>query len=381
MEAVHRDYTKKGVQFFYVYKALAHPEKDGYVQPFTITERLAHVSEAERTLGTQIPWISDGMDNAFKHAMGNRPNSQFLFDAKGKLIEAWSWSDADKLRASLAKLHGPVDPPTTVDQLNLKVDPRRESKAARGVVPRVESPAGLRALKVAPQNSKAPFYVKLRAEADGDLMKKGTGKLKLGFHLDPIYHVHWNNLAEPMGYSIELPDGVEADKPTALGPKVKVEADLDPREFLVGLAGIDITEPLKVTVRYFACHDTEGWCKPVTQIYLLEWIEDRDAGRPMGGRRGGQGAGRGPRGGGGAGMMDRMDADGDGRLSPSEFSGPAEMFKRIDADGDGFVTAKEVEAMRARRRGGRGGDRGRRDDRGGDGASNRTDAPVPGTPS
>ena len=376
MEAVHRDYSKKGVQFFYVYKALAHPEMDGYVQPFTIAERLQHVKEAQRTLGTEIPWISDGMDNAFKHAMGNRPNSQFLFDAKGKLIQKWSWSDASELRTALAKIHGAVDPPTTVDQLDLKVTPRAKSEAARGVVPRVQSPRGLSVLKVAPQKSKTPFYVKLRAEADSALLKDGTGTLKLGFHLDPLYHVHWNNLADPLRYTIELPDGAEADKATADGPKVEVEADLDPREFLVELSGIDTDKPLEVTVRYFACHDTEGWCNSVTQTYLLEWAVDRDAGRARGGdsrgRSGlaggrGPGAGRGPGGGSRAGMFERMDADGDGKLSASEFPGPKEMFARMDADGDGFVTTKEMEAMRGRGgrgdRGGAGGGDGSEDDR------------------
>ena len=338
------------MQFFYVYKALAHPELDGYVQPFTLAERLRHVKEAELTLGTEIPWICDGMDNALKHAMGNRPNSQFLFDAKGKLIEKWSWSDASELRAALAKIHGAVEPPTTVDQLDLKVTPRPKSEAAKGVVPRVESPPGLRVLKVEPQKSETSFYVKLRAEADGALLDDGAGKLKLGFHLDPLYRVHWNNLAKPLDYKLELPKGAKADKPTAQGPEVEVEADLDPREFLVDLTGIDTDEPLEVTVRYFACHDTEGWCKPVTQTYLINWMEDRDAGRAMGAGRGG--SRRMGRGGPGAGdrsaMFDRMDADKDGKLSASEFPGRKEMFTRMDANGDGFVTREEMQAMRGR---------------------------------
>ncbi len=349
MEAVHRDYSKKGVQFYYVYKALAHPELDGYVQPFTLEERLRHVKAAELTLGTEIPWLCDGMDNAFKHAMGNRPNSQFLFDSKGELIEKWSWSDASELRAALAKIHGPVEPPTTVDQLDLKVTPRPKSEAAKGVVPRVEGPPGLRVLKVEPRKSAPPFYVKLRAEADGGLLDDGAGTLKLGFHLDPLYRVHWNNLAKPLDYELALPKGAEADKPTAEGPKVEVEVDLDPREFLVDLAGIDSAEPLEVTVRYFACHDTEGWCKPVTQTYLIHWVVDRDAGRAMGGGRGGsRRGGHGPGAGGRGAMFERMDADGDGKLSAAEFPGREEMFARLDADGDGFVSREEMQAMRGR---------------------------------
>ena len=58
--------------------------------------------------------------------------------------------------------------------------------------------------------------------------------------------------------------------------------------------------PIELTVRYFACNDDEGWCKPVTQHYVIHWLPDRDAGsprrggsvrggfRPFGGQRGGR---------------------------------------------------------------------------------------------
>ena len=53
METIERDYSPRGVRFFYVYKALAHPELNGYVQPVTLDERLMHVEEAELTLGAR----------------------------------------------------------------------------------------------------------------------------------------------------------------------------------------------------------------------------------------------------------------------------------------------------------------------------------------
>ena len=31
MEAIYQDYAPRGVRFFYIYKALAHPGYDGYV--------------------------------------------------------------------------------------------------------------------------------------------------------------------------------------------------------------------------------------------------------------------------------------------------------------------------------------------------------------
>ena len=46
-----------------------------------------------------------------------------------------------------------------------------------------------------------PSSVKLRAEADAELLKTGTGRFFLGFYPDPIHGVHWNNLTEPMKYS------------------------------------------------------------------------------------------------------------------------------------------------------------------------------------
>jgi hypothetical protein len=35
LEAIERDYSDRGVKFYYIYKALAHPENNGYVTPFT----------------------------------------------------------------------------------------------------------------------------------------------------------------------------------------------------------------------------------------------------------------------------------------------------------------------------------------------------------
>ena len=72
------------MRFVYLYKALAHPELNGYVNPVTLEERLMHVEEAKRTLGSEIPWIADTMTNDLKHAIGDRPNSEYLLDPEGR---------------------------------------------------------------------------------------------------------------------------------------------------------------------------------------------------------------------------------------------------------------------------------------------------------
>ncbi len=304
LETVYRDYSPKGVRFHYVYKALAHPEMNGFIQPFTIEERLAHVQEAKKRLGTAIPWIADSMTNEIKRAFGNRNNSEFLFDADGRLVVARDWSDPEALRWDLEDLVGKVDVITRVQDLDLPGGvgggPR---PAASGVVPRINTPAGLQAIQVTPGKDPAqPHYAKLRVEADRSLFRDGKGQMKLGFHLDPIYGVHWNNLVEPIQWEIRSPDGVRVAPSQGQGPKVDAESDVDPREFLVEVDRCEAVGPLELVVRYFGCNDAEGWCMPVTQNYTIRFEADPDAGRPRsarqgfgGGRRGGRGGGFGPR--------------------------------------------------------------------------------------
>ncbi|MEC9093980.1 MAG: hypothetical protein VX438_14825, partial [Planctomycetota bacterium] len=103
MEAIKKDYSAKGVKFFFIYKALAHPEggTKSYVAPFTIEERLAHIKQAYKELGNTIPWLCDNMNNELKHAMGNRPNSEFIIDPKGNIAVLRDWSQPETLRSDL----------------------------------------------------------------------------------------------------------------------------------------------------------------------------------------------------------------------------------------------------------------------------------------
>lgn len=326
-----------------------------------------HVEEARRVLGSEIGWIADNMANELKHALGNRQNSEYVLDPEGRILRARAWSDPDQLRRDLAEFVGPVENPTEVSDLNMQVMPAPEH-AKTGVVPRIEKPGTYRTLISRPQLAKTdePFYTKLRAEADQDLLRSGEGKLYLAFLLDPLHGVHWNNLAPAMDVELSASEGVRITPAKLQGPKVEEDGDADPREFLVHVKRGDSQEPLGMRFRYFACTDT--WCKPVTQEYLITWEVDRDAGRVRSGRMdfnrtgpgwgpgGRPGRGGGPIGaGGGLGpqrSVERLlarDTDGDNRLTRGEL--PEQMrrnFDRMDRDGDGHLEPSEIEAMMQR---------------------------------
>lgn len=254
-----------------MYKSLAHPEWDGFVTPYTLEERLAQIEQAKRMMPTRFTWLCDSMDNALKHAMGDRPNSEFVIDPDGIIVKSRNWSDPEALRADLAELVGPVEDPTTVDDLDF-VYQAPPKAAAEGVVPRLEKPGRTAGLEFTPEWSKndQPWYAKLRAEADRGLLMEGDGKLYLGFRLDPIYGVHWNNIeGDAIRVKLEAPEGVRLSETYLEGPEVTAPADIDPREFLVDVEGAAPGTEIGMTVSYFACSEEEGWCKPIEQKYTI----------------------------------------------------------------------------------------------------------------
>lgn len=278
------------MKFYYIYKALAHPENNGYVAPFSLKERLMHVKEAKQKLGTRFQWLCDTMDNDLKHAFGDRPNSEFVVNPQGKIVVARRWSNPAALREDLERLVGPVPRPTRISQLDLP-QIERPKTAVKGVVPRVPLPGSMMPVKVRPLESNATYYVKLRAEIQPDYFREGTGKLYLGFFLNPLHKVHWNNRAAPVTYEITDMQGIEVADTQGKGPDVKADADADPREFLVEVsdhvsAGNGPPE-FRITVRYFACDDAETFCKPVSQEYVVSLVRDADGGsrRTTGSRR------------------------------------------------------------------------------------------------
>jgi hypothetical protein len=350
LEAIYHDYKPKGVNFYYLYKALAHPELSGYVKPFSLEERLMHVKEAQRTLGSKFTWLCDGMENEVKRTLGNAPNSEFIIDPDGKIAGMRTWSNPEQLRNDLEKLVGPVANPTNPADLDMFTLPAPEV-AAKGVVPRVEVTERLVPVIVKPKQGSTPFYAKLRAEVSPNVLDEGNGTIYLGFHLDPLYRVHWNNLVDPVRYEIKTPKNTSVSPSSGEGPKISAESDIDPREFLAQIENGDSKKPLELTVRYFACNKKEGWCKPVTQAYTIHLERDPDGGgvfgrsfgRVGGGRRGGR-SGRNPEA-----MLSRLmerDENEDEKISKEEM--PERMTRRfdmMDQNGDGFVDKDEIETI------------------------------------
>jgi hypothetical protein len=337
---VHRDYAPKGVKFYFVYKTLAHPELAGdYVQPFTLEERLVHARQAEKQLGASIPWLVDAIDNRLKHALGNRPNSEFIIDPQGVIVRKRAWSHPAQVRSDLEQLVGPAEQITKEEDVQLKLELPRKAPAARGVVERIDRSA-MQAIvarpKIEPQGQ--PFFAKLRAEADEDLMQRGAGKLYLGFHLDPFHDAHWNNLTRPLSFQLEAPEGVKLERIAGEAPQVEAASDADPREFLLAVESWPSGQPIRLTVTYFACVGDTA-CHAVKQEYELRLVRDQDAG----GARG-DGAGFW-----GDEFLDRMllqDKDRDGVLNKSEVHGLVlPHFKHFDVNADSTLDRDELTAV------------------------------------
>lgn len=268
IEAIHRDYASKGVRFYYVYRALAHPENNGIVKPFSLKERLMHIEEARQRLKTQVPWLADNMNNDFKRTIANTNNSEFVLDAEGRIVYMQMWSNGERLRTALQEHVGQVSKPTTVADLGIDAFGMRSN--TRGtVLPRIEVPGIMVPLKIEPKKSDQPFYVKLRAEAEQSVLEKASGKIYIGFHIDPIHHTHWNNLVDPLSFEIKAQSPAKVTPGSGNAPKLQIESDSGPREFLVSIENADLSIPLSLRVRYFACSDDLAWCKAVEQEYSI----------------------------------------------------------------------------------------------------------------
>jgi len=337
---VYRDYGPKGVKFFFLYKTLAHPELVGdYVQPFTLAERLAHAKQAEKQLGASVPWLVDAMDNRLKHALGDRPNSEFVIDPKGVIVRKRAWSHPAQVRKDLEELVGKVEKVTREEDVKLALQLPLKAVAQRGTVPRIQRPR-MQAIETQPviDPTAAPFYAKLRVEADVDAIRTGKGKLYLGFHLDPFHAAHWNNLTPPLKYEMALPDGAKIAKAKGEAAKVQAVSDCDPREFLLDIEAWPDGKPIKLTVTYSAC--VADACHVLKQEYLLHRRRYKDGGGARGAGAGLWGAEEFAK------QQLARDKNGDGKLDKTEVMGLIlPHFDHFDTNKDGLLDLAELKAV------------------------------------
>ena len=234
-----------------------------------------HVAEAKRRLGTSVAWLADTMDNYFHDAMGRTPNSEIVVDRDGIVVARRGWSDPAALRLDMERLVGAVPHPTQVADLSLPVQPPVPT-VAKGIVPRVPLPEGAVPMVIEPlyESSEIPFYAKLRAEGTRELFATGKGTMYIGFHLDPLYRVHWNNEVDPVEFRITAPDGVSVTPARGVAVDPEEPADADPREFLVEIDAGEPNQTIDLRVQYFACDDALTFCIPVRQDYKVTLMED-----------------------------------------------------------------------------------------------------------
>ncbi|CAA6677261.1 MULTISPECIES: peroxiredoxin [unclassified Lentimonas] len=284
VEAAAADYTPKGVQFFFVYKSLRHPEHSGYLQPQNMPERLLQMEAAKQKLETTVPWIVDTMDNEMREALGIGANSVYLISPDGEVVYASSRLKAESLRSALVKHVGAIKQVTSADDLNLP----RISRPSRIVNEdndlQVKRPDGLTILKITPEKPEETYYVKLRVEAEKELLETGTGRLFLGFYPDPIHEAHWNNLTEPMQYTLTLPNGVEATPAKDQAVKGPGDTDTQPRQFWVSVKADKPIDSIQLKLDYFAC--TDSLCLALTQSYTIHFEPINDGSRTFGMNRG-----------------------------------------------------------------------------------------------
>lgn len=228
-----------------------------------------HIAEAKRMTGTDIPWLCDSMDDAFTKAFGGTYNGEFVIDPQGRIVKQRFWSNPHTLRADLTSLVGEVANPTKIEDLPVRFRPEPR-EIASGVAPKIELPSGLAPVRIKylPISGDRPFYVKLRAELTEQRNAEDQQQLYLGFYMDPIYRVHWNNAAGPIEVEIDADTSLELSQNKLVGPKLEEAADVDPRMFLIGL-NVDSkpTGPMRVKIQYVVCDDAETFCVPITQEY------------------------------------------------------------------------------------------------------------------
>ncbi len=285
IEAASADYAPKGVQFFYFYKSLRHPELGGYVEPQMMSERLLHIADAKEKLGTRVPWISDTLEDSLRIGLKAGSQSVYLVSPEGQLVFGSDEIDEEALREALVAALGSVGKVTAARDLDLPRVPRAPKMVNEDSELGVERPSTMTILSITPSDPEATHYVKLRAEADRDLLQTGSGRLFLGFYPDPIYDAKWNNLTPAMKYVLETAEGVSAMPAQATAAKGEGDSDNQPRQFWVDIKSDGKPGEAKLTLHYFGC--TPTLCTALSHEYTIAFVAEDRAARTFGFRGGG----------------------------------------------------------------------------------------------
>lgn len=284
VEAASVDYAPLDVQFFFVYKTLRHPELDGYVQAQNLSERLMQLETARDKLGTTIPWLCDTMDDSLRRELGFGANSVYLISPEGEIVYATERINATSFRRALVQHVGATDSITTVSELDLPRHTRPKRLINEDSSIRVERPDGLTILKTTPVTPEDTYYVKLRVEAEPALLETGKGRIFLGFYPDPIHGAFWNNLTDPMQYTLTSPGEAKAMPAIASARKGPGDKDSEPRQFWVSIDASAPLETMQLNLKYFAC--TDSLCLALSQNYLIHFEAINDGSRTFGMNRG-----------------------------------------------------------------------------------------------
>lgn len=287
VEAMQVDYAPKGVQFFYFYKSLRHPELNGYVQAQNMAERFLQLKEARAKLRTKVTWIADTLDDSMRVGLGAGPNTLYLISPDGEIIAASDRIEGNNFREILDNLVGEVEHPTRPSELGLPRVARQANQNNQDTDILVHRPQGLTIVATTPAKPEDTYYVKLRAEADRDLLETGTGRLFLGFYPDPIHDAHWNNLVDPMKFVLTVPDGITATPTEAIAAQGPGDSDTQPRQFWVDIEGAIPYDELGLTLHYYGC--TPDMCMALTHEYTVLLEDENRGSRTFGMNRGPRG--------------------------------------------------------------------------------------------
>lgn len=277
IEAIARDFAPIDVRFFYLYRYLSHPENNGYLQPFHQHERARQVQLVKELLKTKTPWLYDAMDNQSASELSpDNKNSVFVYAKTGEELFAGPLSDTSSLRNALLNLAGTPDTTSSASRF-----PSPLIKAINPLKPQLldrihfdPDKEVFLPLEITPMESRLPYYVKLRAEANDELLRTGDGKLYLGFHVDPLYQMQWNNEGEPLKYEIKSLAGIVAPS-IGSAPVITEQAmDAEPREFILKTRQLDVSKPLMLQIQYSVSAPALKKSIEVKQQYLINLRQD-----------------------------------------------------------------------------------------------------------